>query len=103
MKTSALGVQAIAQREGRILHAYRDTRGILTIGVGHTSAAGPPAVVEGMAITAAECDDILSRDLAKFEDAVNAAIKTPIAQNKLSQNAFDACVSLAFNIGLQVS
>src|SRR5271166_2015472 len=98
-KTSALGVQAIAQREGRVLHSYRDTRGILTIGVGHTSAAGPPVVVEGMVITAAECDDILSRDLAKFEDAVNAALKTPIAQNKLSQNAFDACVSLAFNIG----
>jgi len=99
MKTSALGVQAIAQREGRVLHAYRDTRNILTIGVGHTSAAGPPVVVEGMAITAAECDDILSRDLAQFEDAVNAALATPIAQNKLSQNAFDACVSLAFNIG----
>jgi lysozyme len=99
MKTSVLGVQAIAQREGRVLHAYRDTRGILTIGVGHTSAAGPPVVVEGMVITAAECDDILSRDLAKFEDAVNAALRTPIAQNRLSQNAFDACVSLAFNIG----
>ena len=99
MKTSALGVQAIAQREGKVLHAYRDTRGILTIGVGHTSAAGPPVVVEGMVITAAECDDILSRDLAKFEDAVNAALRTPIAQNKFSRNAFDACVSLAFNIG----
>ncbi len=99
MKTSAMGVQAIAQREGRLLHAYRDTRGILTIGVGHTSAAGPPGVAPGMVITAAECDDILSRDLAKFEDAVNAALKTPLGQNKLSQNAFDACVSLAFNIG----
>lgn len=99
MKTSALGVHALAQREGQVLHFYRDTRGILTIGVGHTSAAGPPAVVEGMMITATECDDILSRDLAKFEDAVNAALKTPIAQNNLSQNAFDACVSLAFNIG----
>ncbi|HEY3624466.1 MAG TPA: glycoside hydrolase family protein [Roseiarcus sp.] len=99
MKTSALGVQAIAQREGRVLHTYGDTRGIPTIGVGHTSAAGPPNVVEGMVITAAQCDDILARDLAKFEDAVNAALKTPIGQNKLSQNAFDACASLAFNIG----
>ena len=99
MKTSALGVQAIAQREGRILHAYRDTRNILTIGVGHTSAAGPPGVAAGMVITSAECDDILSRDLAKFEDAVNAALKKAITENRLSQNAFDACVSLAFNIG----
>jgi lysozyme len=99
MRTSALGVQAIAQREGRRLQAYRDTRGILTIGVGHTSAAGPPGVVAGMVITAAECDEILARDLAKFEDAVNATLEAPIAQHKLSQNAFDACVSLAFNIG----
>ena len=99
MKISTLGVQAIAQREGRRLQAYRDTRGILTIGVGHTSAAGPPGVAAGMVITAAECDDILSRDLAKFEDAVNTALRTPIGQNKVSQNAFDACVSLAFNIG----
>ena len=47
MKTSALGVQAIAQREGRVLHAYRDTRGILTIGVGHTSGAGAPVSSKG--------------------------------------------------------
>jgi len=94
MRTSPLGVQAIAQREGRVLHAYRDTRGIWTIGVGHTSAAGPPVVVKGMQITATQCDEILGRDLAQFEDAVNRAVKVSI-----SQNAFDACVSLAFNIG----
>jgi len=94
MKISAIGVQAIALREGRVLHTYQDTRGILTIGVGHTSAAGPPIVTEGMVITASQCDEILARDLGKFEDAVNRAIKAPI-----SQNAFDACVSLAFNIG----
>ncbi len=94
MKSSANGRQAIALREGRVLHAYRDSRGILTIGVGHTSAAGPPAVVDGMVITLVQCDEILSRDLGTFEDAVNRAIKVQI-----SQNAFDACVSLAFHIG----
>ena len=94
MKTSANGRQAIALREGRRLGAYRDTRGILTIGVGHTSAAGPPPVTEGMTITLDECDAILAGDLATFEIAVNGAVKAPI-----SQNAFDACVSLAFNIG----
>jgi lysozyme len=94
MKTSAMGREAIALREGRVLQAYRDTRGILTIGVGHTSAAGPPVVTEGMVITLTECDQILSRDLATFEDAVNGAVRVAI-----SQNAFDACVSLAFNIG----
>jgi lysozyme len=94
MKTSAMGREAISIREGRVLQAYRDTRGILTIGVGHTSAAGPPTVTDGMVISLTECDQILSRDLSQFEDAVNGVIRIAI-----SQNAFDACVSLAFNVG----
>lgn len=94
MKTSAAGRAAITQREGCELTAYQDSVGIWTIGVGHTSAAGAPAVRKGMKITKAEADEILSRDLALFEKAVNAAVKVP-----LNQNEFDALVSLAFNIG----
>lgn len=94
MITSPTGRQAIMLREGVVLHAYRDTRGILTIGVGHTTAAGPPMVLDGMTITMAQCDAILAADLAGVETAVNSAVRMPI-----SQNAFDACVSLAFNIG----
>jgi lysozyme len=94
MITSPSGRQSIALREGVVLHSYRDTRGILTIGVGHTSAAGPPTVFDGMTITAQQCDAILAADLAKFEAAVNGALRVAV-----SQNAFDACVSLAFNIG----
>ena len=93
MTTSAAGRQAISLREGVCLKAYNDTRGILTIGVGHTSAAGPPPVTEGMRITLAQCDAILAHDLRDCENAVNAAVRVPI-----SQNAFNACVSLAFNI-----
>jgi lysozyme len=94
MKTSAAGRSAITRREGNKLVAYRDSVNVLTIGIGHTSAAGPPKVTAGMKITAAESDEILSRDLAKFEAAVNKAVKID-----LSQNEFDALVSLAFNIG----
>ena len=94
MVTSAQGRHAIALREGIRLRCYRDTRNIPTIGVGHTSAAGPPTVFDGQVITMAECDAILARDLGTVEAAVNEAIHVPI-----SQNAFDACVSLAFNIG----
>lgn len=94
MKTSSAGRAAIAAREGNVLTAYRDSVGIWTIGVGHTAAAGSPAPRAGMKITAAESDAILSRDLAKFEAAVNNAVRVP-----LNQNEFDALVSLAFNIG----
>jgi lysozyme len=94
MTTSVAGRQAIMVREGVRLNAYHDTRGILTIGVGHTTAAGPPPVYQGMTITMAECDAILAVDLGGVEAAVNRAVMVPI-----SQNAFDACVSLGFNIG----
>lgn len=97
MKTSLAGRQAIARHEGNKLKAYPDpaTGGEpFTIGVGHTSAAGPPKVTKGMTITAAESDAILTRDLATFERAVEKAVKVPVTQAQ-----FDAMVSLAFNIG----
>ena len=50
------------------MNAYRDTKGIPTIGVGHTSAAGPPDVKMGMTITAQQCDAILILDLAKCDE-----------------------------------
>lgn len=97
MKTSTAGRQAIARHEGNKLKAYPDpaTGGEpFTIGVGHTSSAGPPKVTKGMTITAAESDAILTRDLATFERAVEKAVKVPVTQAQ-----FDAMVSLAFNIG----
>jgi GH24 family phage-related lysozyme (muramidase) len=42
MQTSPAGRAAIARREGNVLKAYLDSVGVLTIGVGHTSAAGRP-------------------------------------------------------------
>lgn len=94
MTTSDAGRAAIAAREGNKLAAYRDSVNILTIGVGHTSVAGPPKVVEGMKITRAESDEILSRDLKDVEKTVNRLVKVD-----LTQNEFDALVSLVFNIG----
>ncbi len=95
MKTSAKGRALISEREGVRLKAYKDSVGIWTIGVGHTAAAGQPDPAKVKTITAAQCDEILSRDLAKFEEGVSSAIKRPMTQNQ-----FDAFVSLAFNIGL---
>lgn len=94
MRTSANGRAAIRMREGVRLKAYRDSVGVLTIGCGHTTAAGPPTVTAGLTITEAECDAILSRDLTKFEAVINALVKVP-----LSQNAFDALASFVFNVG----
>ena len=91
---SQAGRVALTRREGCRLVAYLDSVGVPTIGIGHTGRAGPPAVAMGMTITQAEANAIFATDLAPFEAAVVGAVKVP-----LTQSQFDACVSLAFNIG----
>lgn len=94
MDLSPVGEAVLVAREGRRLAAYRDSVGVWTIGIGHTSAAGPPRVVPGLTITAAECDAIFSRDVAAYVAAVRAGLAVPVGQH-----AFDALVSVCFNIG----
>jgi len=94
LRTSAKGRAAITSREGNILKAYRDGGGVLTIGVGHTSAAGPPTVTAGMTISAAQSDNILADDLRSVEKSIYKLVKVA-----LSQNQFDALVSFVFNVG----
>ncbi|MGF3028067.1 glycoside hydrolase family protein [Methylobacterium aquaticum] len=97
MQTSDNGELFIASFEAVVLRAYPDpaTGGApWTIGIGHTSAAGPPKVERGMTITRARAFEILASDLRVFEAWVERAVKRP-----LTQPQFDACVSLCFNIG----
>ena len=105
MKTSVNGRRLIDQFEGCILQAYDDANdrivrmgqrvhGVLTIGYGHTSAAGAPRVYVGQTITKEEADAILTSDLMSVELEVNHLVKVP-----LNQNQFDALVSFQFNTG----
>lgn len=95
MKTGQKGLTLIKSYEGLELAAYRDAVGVLTIGYGHTAAAGPPKPVLGMKITEQEAMDILARDLGQYEAAVTRALK-----RVPSQNQFDAMVSLCYNVGV---
>ena len=95
MQTSQEGINLITEFEGEKLRAYTCPAGVLTIGYGHTDAAGPPRVTPGMVISRAEAKEILKRDLKKYEDAVSTAVTTP-----LTQNQFDAIVSFTFNCGV---
>ncbi|MGN8097488.1 lysozyme [Methylobacterium sp. 22177] len=94
MDLSPLGRAALAAREGCRLRAYRDSVGVWTIGRGHTSAAGPPAVTEGLTLTQAEADALFAADLGPYVAAVRTALAKPVPQP-----FFDACCSLCFNIG----
>ena len=94
MKTSNKGLALIKSHEGLRLNAYLCPARVWTIGYGHTSAAGEPTVKGGMKITKAEAEEILRRDLGKFEARVNRLVKVP-----LTQSQFDALVSFDFNTG----
>jgi lysozyme len=92
MKTSARGLDLIKAHEGLRLEAYPDPASggdPWTIGYGHTAGVKP-----GDVITQEQADAYLREDIAWAEDAVRSGVKVPI-----SQAAFDAMVSLTFNIG----
>lgn len=94
MRTSERGKKHILDFEALKTLAYVDSAGHWTIGVGHTSMAGPPAVSRGMRITREEALEIFDRDLKKFEGYVLRNVKV-----KLTQGQFDALVGFTFNVG----
>src|SRR6187397_2359527 len=95
MKTSDAGLKLIMQFEGLRLKAYRCPADVWTIGYGHTSAADAPEVRDSMRISAPEAEEILKRDLARFETAVAGLVK-----KNLTQAQFDVLVSFAYNCGV---
>ncbi len=95
MKMSAHGLKMLEQREGVRLRAYRDTRGIWTVGVGHSAVAGTGSSVHpGETITEAQALAILAGDIAPRE-----AFMSHLLKRVPTQNQFDAMQSLMFNIG----
>lgn len=96
-KINQTGLDLIKQWEGRYLTAYQgaaDRPGLLTIGYGHTDAAGPPKVTRGMKITEKQAEDILRSDLGSVEASVERLVKVP-----LNDNQFATLVSFVFNVG----
>lgn len=87
---SDYGLEFIESWEGMRLKAYRDVKGIWTIGIGHIRTAH-----EGMEITLEEGYELFRDDVQRYVDGVNDAIKMA-----LTQRQYDACVSLCFNIGV---
>lgn len=93
-KINKKGLEKLKLWEGLRLVAYCDESGTLTIGYGHTSAAGYPEVTEGMEISEAEAERILLSDIAIFEKRVRELV-----QVSLTDNQFSALVSFDFNTG----
>ena len=91
---SQAGVDVLSDREGNELTAYLDSVGVLTIGIGHTSAAGPPKVYQGMTITEEQSHKIFRADNKRFRAEALPLVKAP-----LHQYEWDALCSFLFNVG----
>lgn len=82
-----------------ILKTYKDSRGVPTIGYGHTG----PDVKWGMAITKDNALKLLYSDATKAANCVRRLLNEWKLKNvkgyQLTQNEFDALVSIVFNSG----
>jgi lysozyme len=87
------GRRLIEEREGNILHAYQDTVGVWTIGYGHTHFDGAPVPVRGMTITQQQADDMLTRDIVRYENIVKKNVVAALADHE-----FDALTSICYNV-----
>jgi lysozyme len=97
MELSAIGRAALESREGNVLTAYKDSVGVWTISVGVTTASGLIKVTPGLKITAAQSDELFAKAVLKYVKPVVDALGPKI--NTITQNEFDAFVSICYNIG----
>jgi lysozyme len=83
----------ITQEEGFRTKAYPDSKGLLTIGVGHLIKQNEPHL-KSVELTHEQVMELLRSDLKWCSEAVETSVKVP-----LTQKQFDALYSLCFNIG----
>ena len=89
MRTSQQGIDLIKEFEGFSERVYLCPGGVYTIGYGHTRG-----VQIGDTCTREKAEEYLRDDLKDTEETIEALIEVP-----LTQNQFDALVSLVYNIG----
>lgn len=103
MKTSPAGLQFIADWEGLRLSAYRDSGGLLTIGIGHlltdherqTGALilDHQVIPWRPKITQDQALQLLRQDIETPEQCLQDC------NTRLAQHQFDALTSFIFNVG----
>ena len=86
-------IDFITKEEGFRNEAYKDSKGLWTIGVGHLIKPDEQHLITAK-LTPGQVKDLLKSDLKWCSEAVESAVKVP-----LTQSQFDALYSLCFNIG----
>lgn len=80
--------------DGKRAKAYRDKGGVLTIGLGHTSAAGGLQVTEGMEIPIEEARRIFAEDIKTFSKVIDEEVVVPLTEGMRT-----ALISYNYNTG----
>jgi lysozyme len=83
----------IEKEEGARNKAYKDSKGLWTIGVGHLIKSDEQHLINAT-LTDEQVKDLLKSDLRWCSEAVESSVKVT-----LTQAQFDALYSLCFNIG----
>ena len=83
----------ITSEEGVRYKAYKDSKGLWTIGVGHLIKSNEPHLMNAT-LTQEEVDKLLESDVKWCDEAVASSVRVP-----LTQPQYDALYSLCFNIG----
>lgn len=94
MKIDKSGFDLLVRLEGLKTKAYKDTKGIWTIGIGSTYYANGERVKEGDSLTKDECMYLFELTKSKYENPINKGLKVPI-----SQNQFNALFCFCYNVG----
>ena len=101
MTISPRGLIEIAEHEGIVPAPYRDSAGVWTWGIGHTTAAGGPDPATMNRAMPRDVDAAVMAAIGQFAidvkgyvARVNEAIRVPLAQHQ-----FDALVSFDLNTG----
>jgi len=98
MKISDNGINLIKRFEGVRYKPYRCPAGLWTVGVGHLIGDGKQLPDSyNKTFTEREVDELLRKDLARFERGVTMLF--PVSY-RFTQGAYDAILSFSFNLGL---
>jgi lysozyme len=98
MRISDNGIKLIKHFEGVRNRPYRDAIGLWTVGVGHLIGDGKQLPDSyNKTFTDREVDELLRKDLARFERGVTLLF--PVSY-RFNQPMYDALISFSFNLGL---
>ena len=86
-------LSTIEEFEGKRHKAYKDSRGLWTIGVGHLIKPTEQYLLHAI-LTDEQVDELFRSDLRWCDEAITTSVRV-----SLTQNQYDALASLCYNIG----